>query len=259
MKIISIGYDFKHGKEFSISRPYGLKEYLLLIIRSTADFCISGQKMQIMPNSMILIDKNMPHSFSANSDCFINDWIAFTVTPNDYLYNPESMIKLNVFFTSPDVLICSDLIKLICAEDISTSNFREMNMQNMMQIIFNKLCDHSKACKTNIPYHDELQKIRNYIYQNPTEKYTIERLAAEINLSKSYFQHCYKQCFDTSPIADAITGRIEYSKQLLMSTNYPISKIADMIGYKNDIQFIKQFKAIVKKTPLQYKKDVISD
>lgn len=259
MKIISIGYDFRHGSDFVISRPFGLNEYLFLIIRSTASFEINGQTMQILPGSMILIDKNTPHSFCADSDFFINDWIAFTLNESEHLSDLENILNFNTFFTSPDVSMCSEIIKLICAEKNSSGIFKESNIQNMLQIIYNKLRDNSKACKTDIQYHNELQKVRNKIYANPCEKFTIEKLASEINLSKSYFQHCYKVYFNTTPIADVINSRIEYSKQLLMSTSFTISKISDIIGYQNDAQFIKQFKAVVKTTPLQYRKEVISD
>lgn len=252
MEIISIGYDFQHGQNFAISRPYGLKEYLFLIIRSTALFEINGQKLHINPNSMILFDKNTPHSFCADSDLFINDWIALSFGTEEQ----PSCLEMNTFFASSDVAICSELIKLIAAEKTSASVFKENNINNMLQIIFNKLRDNSKACKSDIKYHDELQKIRNKIYAKPSEQFTIENLAAEIHLSKSYFQHCYRLCFNTTPIADAIKSRIEYSKRLLMSTSFSISEIADIIGYKNDVQFIKQFKNVVKITPGQYRKEI---
>lgn len=255
MEIISIGYNFRHGKEFAISRPYGLKEYLFLIIRSTALFEINGQKVHIRPNSMILIDKNTPHSFSADSDLFINDWIALSFDAEEQ----PSRLKMNTFFTSSDVTVCSELIKLMSTERTSASAFRRNNITGMLQIIFNKLRDNSMICKTELQYYNELQKIRNTIYESPTEKFTVEKLAAEINLSKSYFQRCYKLCFNTTPIADVINSRIEYSKQLLLSTNFSISEIAEILGYAQDIQFIKQFKSIVKTTPGKYRKEVISD
>lgn len=259
MKIISIGYDFRHGSEFAISRPFGLNEYLFLIIRSSAVFEISGQKQRVKPNSMILIDQNTPHSFGADSDLFINDWIAFTLDESERFSDLENFINLNTFFDSPDVSVCSEIIKLICSEKNSSSVFGESNIQYLFQIIFNKLRDNSKACKFDIKYHGELQKIRNKIYANPSERFTIQELAAEINLSNSYFQHCYKACFNTTPIEDVINSRIEYSKQLLMSTRFSISKIAYITGYQSDVQFIKQFKAVVKTTPTQYRKEVTSN
>lgn len=255
MEIISIGYDFRHGSEFCISRPHGLKEYLFLIIRSTALFEINGQKLHVKPNSMIFIDKNTPHSFSADSDLFINDWIALSFDTEQQ----QRRLEMNTFFTSSDVTLCSELIKLMSAEKTSASISKRNNINNMLQIIFNKLRDNSMVCKTNIQYYKELRRIRDNIYANPTEKFTIEKLAAEISLSKSYFQHCYKLCFNTTPIADVINSRIEYSKQLLLSTTFSIGEIAEILGYANDMQFIKQFKAVAKTTPGQYRKEVISD
>lgn len=255
MEIISIGYNFRHGREFSISRPYGLKEHLFLIIRSTALFEINGQQLHVKPNSMILIDKNTPHSFSADSDLFINDWIALSFDTEQL----PSSLEMNSFFTSSDATICSELIKLMSVENTSASAFKRNNINSMLQIIFNKLRDNSMVYKTDLLYSNELQEIRNNIYANPREKFTIEKLAAGINLSKSYFQHCYKLCFNTTPIADVINSRIEYSKQLLLSTNFSICEIAEILGYTNDMQFIKQFKAVVKTTPGQYRKEIISN
>lgn len=255
MEILSVGYDFRHGKNFAISRPYGLNEYLFLIIRSTALFEINGQKLQILPNSMILIDKNTPHSFCADSDLFINDWISLSFDTE----KQTEYLEMNTFFTSSDVTVCSELIKLIAAEKTSASIFKESNIQNMLQIVYNKLWDNSKAYKSDIKYYNELQKVRNKIYNNPSGKFTIEDLAAQINLSKSYFQHCYKACFNTTPIADVINSRIAYSKRLLMSTSFSISEIAYITGYQSDVQFIKQFKSVVKITPACYRKKVISD
>ncbi len=255
MEITSIGYDFQHGKDFRISRPFGLNEYLFLIIRSTALFEINSQKLHISPNSMILIDKNTPHSFCADSELFINDWFTLSMNAKEL----PKYIETNMFFTSSDVTICSELIKLIASEKLSSSIFKDNNIQNILQIIFNKLRDNSKSYETDIPYHKELKKMKDKIYSHPAERFSIKQLSAEINLSKSYFQHCYKVCFNTTPIADVINSRIEYSKQLLISTNFPISKIADITGYKNDIQFIKQFNAVVKTTPAKYRKEIISN
>lgn len=81
-----------------------------------------------MPNSMILIDKKTPHFFSADSDIFINDWITLNFEPGKH---PKGL-ETNTFFTSPDVTICSELIKLIAAEKTSANAFKENNINNML-------------------------------------------------------------------------------------------------------------------------------
>ena len=111
--------------------------------------------------------------------------------------------------------------------------------------------------KIKLPYYNELVNLRNAIYDSPANKLTVESLADELHLSKSYFSHIYKKYFNTTPINDAIRSRIEYSKQLLYSTDYPVSKISKMLDYPHDTQFIKQFKAVTGMTPSQYRKNSI--
>lgn len=253
VKIISIGYNFTHGNDFGISRPNGLNEYLFLIIRSTAIFEINGQKLHITPNSMILINKNTPHAFHADGELFINDWIALNISETEHRHLCEKGIKFNKFSSSSDVVICSDIINFIQNENLSESVFKENNIMNMLQIIFNKLQDSFTNNNIRKRYYNELTKIRNRIYCNPAENYSITQLSNEVNLSKSYFQHCYKLYFKTSPIADVINSKIEYAKQLLLSTNFSVATIAEMVGYTNDMQFIKQFKAVTHTTPNKYR------
>lgn len=253
MKIETVGYDFRHDRRFMLTRANGLKEYLFLIIRSSAIFRINGKTLSVKPNSMILIAKNTPHSFSADSELFINDWLAFDLTDQEYSAYLEHRVQLNTFFTSPDVFVCSDLIRLMQAEKTSASIFKNGNMLSLLQIIFNKLHENSQHCSLELTYYNEFQAIRDHIYQHPSEKYTIESLAREVKLSRSYFQHCYRSYFHTTPISDVIHSRILYAKQLLLSTNYSVSRIAELVGYPNDISFLKQFKAVTSMTPTQYR------
>lgn len=258
MKINSIGYDFKHGADFKLTRSHGLNEYLILIIRSKAVFHINNQSFDIPPSSMIIIDKNTPHSIYAASDLYINDWISFDLPEQEQHKFFDESIVLNTFFTSAELLICSEMIKIMQTENTSLSVFKNSNITYLFQFILNKFRMISGTNTLNKPYYTELKVLRDFIYNNPSKKYTVQALADKINLSKSYFQHCYKLYFNTTPIADVINSRIEYSKNLLSSTDFSISKISEIIGYSNDIQFIKQFKSIVGITPGKFRKSLTS-
>lgn len=253
MIINSVGYNFVHGKDFKIQRPNGLNEYLFLIIRSGAVFGIDGKTFQISPNSMIFINKKSPHFFCANSDCFINDWVAVDFSEQELHLLTKEKIKFNTFFCTPDVTFCSELIKLMQKENMSSNTSKESNLQHLLNIILNKTADNSEYCCPGKLYYNELRKIRDKICSAPFEKYSIKNLAKEIHLSESYFLHCYKAYFGTTPIKDVIGSRIEYSKQLLSSTSFTISKIAEITGYASDTQFIKQFKKITDTTPHKYR------
>ena len=92
------------------------------------------------------------------------------------------------------------------------------------------------------------------IYDKPQAKWQVAELSQEIGISPSQFQRIYKARFGVSPIADTIAARIEYAKYLLTSTDYTVSRISEELNYKSDIQFIQQFKSVMKTTPSKYRK-----
>lgn len=256
MKINTVGYDFRHGRNFKIVRPNGLNEYLLLIVRSTAVLEMNGSTHHILPNSMIMLQKGTPHSIWADCDAYINDWVSFDLSPSEYEELLAQHIQPNTLVSSADVLFCSDIIKLMQTENTSTRGYRHYDMLAFLTILFHVLCENSGDLALEGKYYHELKQIRDRIYENPCQKYSIKGLSAQIPLSKSYFQHLYQLYFRVSPMSDVIRIRIEYAKQLLVSTSYSVTEIAELLGYPDDIRFIKQFKQVAKITPGQYRKQI---
>lgn len=74
-------------------------------------------------------------------------------------------------------------------------------------------------------------------------------------MSRSSFQHLYKELFGISAITDVILSRIDHAKYLLSTTDIPIKKISEMCGYNNDIHFMRQFKKVTEITPTKYREE----
>lgn len=256
MKLLSIGYDFRHGDAFELSRPNGLNEYLLLIIRSRAVFEMNGEAFELSPDSMILVDKNEPHSFRADHEVFINDWITFDLTREEHAALFDRQIKLNTFFHSYQVGSVSNAIKMMQDEVQSVGAYKTANLYLLFDLVLNKLKELSTCLLFDKKYYRELELIRNEIYAHPQGEYSVAALALHANLSRSYFQYLYRSYFHVSPIADVINSRVEYSKQLLASTECSVTEISELCGYKSSAQFIKQFKLMTKTTPFQYRKQL---
>lgn len=251
MEITSVGYNFKHNRDFVLERPDGLNDMLFLIIRSPALFCINGEKIHLSQDSMIFISKNTPHSFYADGDIFINDWVSVNFDEHENSFICEG-IRFNTFFNSPDIQFCSQIIQYMQCENTSQNPTKHNTMQNFFNIILNKLRNNSQY-NPNKRYYNELKCMRDEIYSQPCKKYNIKELSVKTRLSKSYFHRLYKSYFGVSPLSDVINSRTEYAKQLLVSTDYSVSKISEILGYATDMQFIKQFKSVTKTTPNKYR------
>lgn len=255
MEFISVGYNFCHNKNFKISRPDGLDYYLFLLLRSNAYYLCKNEKQIIPENSVILFDRETPQFFGAVDDNYINDWVAFSLNRDEEKWFHSLKLPKDKFFQVPATGFFDKIIELMHGEFVFLSEKNSI----VLKKLFAALCEKYKEItvisgETNLPYYNELASLRNAIYDYPANKYTIELLADKIHVSKSYFSHLYKKYFGISPMNDVIRSKIEYSKQLLLSTSYSVAQISELLNYSCDTQFMKQFKIFADITPSEYRK-----
>ena len=125
-----------------------------------------------------------------------------------------------------------------------------------MKIVINHITYdfHNKSTDSNHYYKYKFQKIRLDIQAAPYKKYTAKDIADNIGISSSHFQLLYKNFFGISFQADIINMRIDYSKELITSTNMPQEQIAYSCGYSSEVHFYRQFLSKTGMTPGAYRK-----
>lgn len=93
-----------------------------------------------------------------------------------------------------------------------------------------------------------------YIQMHFTEKITLAMLAGEFHLSEKYISWYFKQHFSISFMQYVSHLRMMKAKDLLLTTDQPITEVALSCGYPSVNLFIRSFKEIHGVTPLQYRK-----
>ena len=107
-----------------------------------------------------------------------------------------------------------------------------------------------------IGYNTLASKIDSYIRTHLSDELSVKCLCDEFGISKNKLYETAHQSFKMS-IGEYITSaRIDEAKQLLSSTDYPITQISAMVGIKNYNYFTKFFKTNVGISPLKYRKSV---
>lgn len=82
---------------------------------------------------------------------------------------------------------------------------------------------------------------------------TLEEVAEYLHKNSSYFSRLFSQELGETFKEFVTRVRMERAKELLDQTNYSISTIGDMLGYKSQSYFIRRFKFCFGITPLEYK------
>lgn len=256
MKITMVGYNQKFDKDFSIERPYGTKTYTFILTQTSGTFTLNGKTFDVPPDSFIFYDAYYPQYFKANEETYVHNWLHFLIDENDdYIF--KQGITMNQFYYLNNVTNITQLFELLNQEFYSLNMYKDRTVKLYFDLILTKISEkiNSNSTSVNILYKDNFDSLRADIYNYPSQKWTIKKMASSIGLSESHFQHLYKQQFGTSVVTDVINSRIKSAKFLLVTTSKPLSAIANELGYNSTSLFIRQFKQVTSLTPGAYRKN----
>ena len=254
-KVITGGCNSKHPHTYKMSRPNGLTNYVLLIIRTSGDFDINGKKYEVTPGQALIISPNTPYSYGNPAGEYIDDWLHFM--PED----SESFKKCYNIINEPFPIGNTELFTFLIKQVLWESNYTlpqysSQNSDALLTVLFNHLLSakNENSPKTVIPYQSKLQQIRLELQNSFSNEHTIEYYAKKLGISSSYFQHLYTELFNISFGQDVIHFRIEQAAFLLTTTDLTLEQIAQICGYNNEVHFYRQFKQVMSITPAKYRK-----
>lgn len=102
--------------------------------------------------------------------------------------------------------------------------------------------------------NDIFKRADEYIRRNIHQSIKISELVAELNIDRSYFSKIFKKRFNISPHKHILHLRLHQAKTLLISTNYTITQIVDLLNFADTYSFSKQFKKRFHFSPTEYRK-----
>ncbi|MCL2401804.1 MAG: AraC family transcriptional regulator [Oscillospiraceae bacterium] len=104
-----------------------------------------------------------------------------------------------------------------------------------------------------IKHSDVVFKTTNYIKRNYAEKLSLDSLAKEVFLSKSYLSSIFKKETGMSLTAYITKVRVEKSKKLLLENNASLAIISSQCGFKDQSYFTKVFKKETGVSPKRFR------
>lgn len=106
---------------------------------------------------------------------------------------------------------------------------------------------------TDVKHSDVVYKVMKYIKQNYAQKITLDELAKEVYLSKSYLSSIFKEETGQGLSSYINEVRVEKSKMLLLDSGGSLAAIASLCGFEDQSYFTKVFKKVVGVSPKAYR------
>lgn len=97
-------------------------------------------------------------------------------------------------------------------------------------------------------------RIMSWVEAHYASKFSLDRLAHNLGLSRSYTSRIFRQQTGGSIHEYLLTRRIKSSCDLLRYSDEPVDAIALAVGFSEVTYFITCFKKMMRQTPLQYRR-----
>lgn len=254
MRVIRGGCASIHEETFVMSRPYGLDDYVLLLLRSHGEYWIDGNHYLLNPGHAIIIAPGTHYRYCNPLGKYADDWIHFQFDDNETM---PAGILCNTPFILDDLETCAILISQLLWEKAYTSpRYICSNINSLFSVLFNHLAaafSSQENIEKTSPYLSKFKRLRLQIQSTISEEHSIKKHADELCISMSHFQHLYSEFFGISFQNDLIRMRINSAAILLQTTMLPIDQIAEACGYSSNVHFFRQFKQLKGTMPSKYR------
>lgn len=103
------------------------------------------------------------------------------------------------------------------------------------------------------PQKASIQKAYDYLLQNyKAPDFDYEELCHASGLKYAYFSELFKKTYHMSPVKLVTKMRIDYAKELLVTSRYSMTEIAELCGFDNAYYFSTVFKKQTGFSPSKY-------
>ncbi len=101
----------------------------------------------------------------------------------------------------------------------------------------------------------DVSELAEYIRQNCAEELHIDDFMEKMNLSKYYLIRLFRQHMGVTPYKYMHQCRVRRAEELLRTTELPVERIAETVGYGDTVNFIRHFSQSTGTTPNCYRRE----
>lgn len=152
------------------------------------------------------------------------------------------------------------LLQRFCALYKGADYLREGKLCHLLEEILLTILDEIPPCDSSADMADLktdriLNVITSYIRESLNEELSLDKMCADLHMSKSAICHLFKKNTGLSVMQYATSLRLSQAKKLLSSTSLKIQDISSMLGFSNSTVFCSTFRKHIGMSPQKYREN----
>ena len=115
-----------------------------------------------------------------------------------------------------------------------------------------EMVSESRSGSPSLPGY-KLRQVLDWMGEHLTEEFNLEKLAAQVGLSRFYFNRLFKSAMGVSPSRYHTTLRMDEARRLLRETKKSVLDVGLDVGYANPSHFARAFRKETRLSPSDYR------
>lgn len=232
---------------------------VLLLFRTPVEYIESGKVKRTSGTSAALLTSGYKQSFKpVNGSPMRYDIVSFKTSAADRQYIASMNIPQDTPIELEDDFVISGTLRSMQAQSMHRSRHFSEFMELSMRVIFIALSETAecpeKTPEEKIPHYANLKKLREAVYEDPVNTWSVDETCEDLNISRTYFHRLYFAAFGITFRQDVIESRLLCAAKMLKNTEHSVAEIAELCGYDSESYFMRQFKMHKGCTPTEYRR-----
>lgn len=208
------------------------------VLKGAMTYVVDGKTYVISENDAIFIKPgSLRERIPMNTPA---KYVSYNFTAYGDAALPKQVYLKNII--NHDIRNMVSIFSASHLSDIYASREKAMNLLNYILLEIKDIIDLESNNKHIIG-------IIKYINEHIAEKISLSSISEHLNLSREYTSHIFKKETGKT-VTDYINERkLMIAKEMVLSTNYPLTYISERLGYENYSYFSKVFKNQFDTTP----------
>ena len=246
----------KQWKEKAHAHPFC---EIMFIISGQGDTVVEGKSHPIKKGDIVIYNPHTMHEESTTGEAGL-EMIFFGITnfqvsglPSDHLIDKGSSPVLH---TKKEMDKFSFYFRSLVEEVYEDKQYGELMAKYWARLILLRILRLANISEAKFVTNAIFTRIHQYLSQHFTEIESMDQICEELNVSKYYLSHVFKNYMGMPPMQYITTKRISYAKRLLQETDLTATAVGEACGYRDHVLFFKTFKKLEGITPSVYRKHV---
>lgn len=207
-------------------------------------------------HQLVLLPAGVKQSYSyINDNYYYKYYCHFNATAGGL--NLFDVIKTPYVIDVEDPEIMIDTFKQLMHYSTNRTTTSEVYIKSLLYKLLALYIDNCNNFNIELIHDSSVNKLKNivnYIENNLDKQISNAQLAKLIYMHPNYFIKFFKKHMGHSPQNYINMKKLDFTKLLLVNTNYSISKIALNVGFENSLYFSKMFKKYTGFSPSEYRR-----